>query len=134
MICRHFQRSKTNVVSDGGLALSLEWSTRLNPNPTDPRIVVSDSKGGVSVFAVSADARSAQLEFRCGDAHSFECWIAAFDARDDRIVFSGGDDSVMKCLDTRTSTAAFVNGREHGAGVTSLQSDVRKEHVLYSGR
>jgi diphthamide biosynthesis protein 7 len=87
------------VVEDG-LALSLEWSTRLLATD-EPRIVVSDSKGGVSVYAVNPEGETLSEVFEQRSAHEFECWIAAFDARNDCVFFSGGDDAVLKCHDTR---------------------------------
>lgn len=41
--------------------------------------------------------------------HEFEAWVAAFDCSNESVVFSGGDDAVMKCWDTRCSRVAFVN-------------------------
>ena len=81
---------------------------RLQPSSV-PKIVVSDSKGGVSVFSFT-DSSDLSRDFESSPMnHEFEAWIAAFDCYNENIVFSGGDDAVMKCWDTRCSRVAFVN-------------------------
>lgn len=119
---------------DDALALSLDFSSRKSPDPT-PLISVSDSKGGVTLVRMSGDLTVIST---VPDCHRFEAWITAFDAWNSKLFFTGGDDSKLKgfCLDDGTETArpVFTIGKEHMAGVTSLLSDVYREHRLYSGR
>ncbi len=111
------------------LALSLDWSDKKTTNP-DAKIVVSDSKGGISI--VKGNSASLEIISSWSKAHDLEAWIACFDAFNDNVVYSGGDDSKLKCFDSRQEAPVFVC-KEHEAGVTSVLSNATKEREVFSG-
>ncbi|KOC69406.1 WD repeat-containing protein 85 [Habropoda laboriosa] len=121
-------------VADEGeiLALSLDWCTgRLTSNnELGSKIVVSDSKGSVSLFELNNNELN---EINSWNAHGFEAWIAAFNYWDTNVVYSGGDDCKFQCFDTRVGTHPIASNRVHGAGVTSIHSNITREFLLSSG-
>ncbi len=126
-------QAKSIVASEDNLVLSLDWNNRRTGHLEDRQLVLSDSQGSVQVIQVS-NQRELQCTFesRC---HDFEAWIACFDSWHPQVIFSGGDDSKLKVHDIRTDgTSAVFVSKEHTAGVTSLLSNVGKEHELFSGR
>ena len=94
-----------------------------------PKIVVSDSKGCVSVFSLT-DSAELRKNTQSGPMnHEYEAWIAAFDSSNENIIFSGGDDAVMKCWDTRCSRVLLVN-RQAARLIANLKEN--KNKLLYS--
>ncbi|CAK9834201.1 Diphthine methyltransferase [Anthophora retusa] len=100
------------------LALSLDWFTgRLtSSNALSSKIVVSNSKGFISLFELNDNALN---QINSWNAHEFEAWIAAFDYWNTNVIYSG--------------THAIASNRVHGAGVTSIHSNVTREFLLSSG-
>lgn len=72
-------------IGENILALSLDWSTN-KIESEEPRIVVSDSAGHVTVFSVVGDKL-----FKIGrwKGHGFEAWIAAFNYWNSNVFYSG---------------------------------------------
>ncbi|GBP39868.1 Diphthine methyltransferase [Eumeta japonica] len=121
--------SNQELVDEDVLALSLDWSTN-KYNSDNPKIVVSDSSGSVSLWTISQNVLTKTGTWK---AHDFEAWIAAFDYWHPDIFYSGGDDSVFKCFDSRTPEGVVASNRRYGAGVTALRSHVAIEHQLLTG-
>ena len=94
-----------------------------------PKIVVSDSKGGVSVFSLTDSAELCKNTQSGPMNHEYEAWIAAFDSCNENIIFSGGDDAVMKCWDTRCSRVLLVN-RQAARLIANLKEN--KNKLFYS--
>jgi len=114
----------------GVLALSLDWSDRVRRE--DPRVIVSHSDGGLTLWDFSGGTGLSLLESWSG--HSHEAWIAAFNYWDQQVVFSGGDDSLLRTWDLRAGLErAVTTSRRHTMGVTSIQSSPHREHVLATG-
>lgn len=66
------------------LALSVDWST--NKTRDDPRIVVSDSSGGVTVLRVAGDCLE---QIGTWKSHGFEAWVGAFNYWNPDVFYSG---------------------------------------------
>ncbi|KAI0221667.1 hypothetical protein L0F63_000491 [Massospora cicadina] len=119
------------------LALSLDWSNRLNES--DPFIAVSFSDGTLATIKVQLQldgtlACAPQLRWSC---HTFEAWIAAVDYWHTTTLFSGGDDAKFKGWDTRMvsetcATPIWVN-KSHQMGVCSIQANPHWEHIIATG-
>ncbi|CAG8535928.1 7332_t:CDS:10 [Paraglomus occultum] len=114
----------------GQLYLSLDWSNRIKPDET--RVAVSDSEGQISILSIDSDQRI-DCTFKW-TAHKYSAWIAAFNYWNTNIVYSGGDDCLMKGWDIRTdpSVPVFCN-KKHQAGVCSIQSSPHDENYIVSG-
>ena len=115
-------------VSSPNLSLSLDWSCK-----TEPKVAVSDSGGCISVVKLSENSSKALLDKKW-KAHNFDAWITAYDRWNTHIVYSGGDDCLLKGWDTRTecNKPIFVN-KNHTMGVCALQSSSLVEHLFASG-
>ncbi|KAI7888079.1 WD40-repeat-containing domain protein [Mucor mucedo] len=110
------------------LCLSLDWASRLNK--TDGRIVTSHSNGTVNILTPTESGYVVGEDWH---AHDLEAWIAAFDYWNTNVVYSGADDGLFKGWDIRDpSNPTFVYKR-HMMGVTTMQSNPNKEHVLATG-
>ncbi|TRY68594.1 hypothetical protein TCAL_06933 [Tigriopus californicus] len=121
---------KLPVTKDEALALSLEWNCRKDGTRAEDLIAISDSKGSISIARVNSNRSLELIESR--KSHDYEAWICAFNAWDSNVFYSGGDDAVLLGHDIRSPEPIF-KCREHGAGVTSLLSDLHREHCLLSG-
>ncbi|KAJ9577190.1 hypothetical protein L9F63_006247 [Diploptera punctata] len=117
--------AETNVET---LALSLDWSEGRENPVCNPSIVVSNSKGCIALLKLDGTSLVLSEHWK---AHDFEAWIAAFDYWNTCIVYSGGDDCKLKVNDTRVGS--HIQSCTHDAGVTSLHTNVMREHVLASG-
>ena len=89
-----FENMSSFDVCSPNLSLSLDWC-----NSTVPRITISDSGGFVSVlrFVENGDEVSLDQKWK---AHNFDAWITAYNRWNKRVVYSGGDDYLLKGWDT----------------------------------
>ncbi|XP_076039582.1 diphthine methyltransferase isoform X2 [Oratosquilla oratoria] len=118
------------VIDEDCLALSLDWSTG-KMETSSPSIVISDSKGKISVVQLTENGELVQSQRF--SAHNFEAWISAFDYWAPNMILTGGDDCKLKMFDIRSGDAMQIYCKKHDMGVTSLHSSSHKEHLIASG-
>eukprot|EP00069_Balaena_mysticetus_P021849 bmy_13896T0 len=95
------------------LALSLDWSTGKAGRASDQplKIISSDSSGQLHLLQ-AYQAGPGMQAVGTWQAHHFEAWAAAFDYWQTEVVYSGGDDGLLKGWDTRTpGTPVFTSRR-----------------------
>ncbi|XP_043258381.1 diphthine methyltransferase [Colletes gigas] len=114
------------------IALSLDWCTGrwMDNNDSHSKIVVSDSKGFVTLFEINENELNV---INLWPMHKFEAWIAVFDYWDTNVIYTGGDDCKFQSFDTRMGTYPIILSKIHGAGVTSIHSNAKKEFLLSTG-
>ncbi|KAJ3407563.1 Diphthine methyltransferase [Chytridiales sp. JEL 0842] len=113
------------------LCLSLDWSNRIEHTP-HPKIIVSQSDGSLSLYQIGEHGSPGLLDN--WKAHDFEAWIAAFNYYNTSVVYSGGDDTILKGWDGRMGyQSPTFKSRRHNAGVCSIQSNPHRENILATG-
>jgi len=118
------------ICIDGSMLLSLDVSSSPR-HGEQPFIATSDSDGRLSLLQLRQEEVHQMDVWK---AHDFEAWTVNFDRWNPSIIYSGGDDSRCKGWDMRQTpeTPTFVS-KQHSMGVTSIQSNDLKEHVLATG-
>jgi hypothetical protein len=67
-------------------------------------------------------------------AHDFEAWIVTMSSADADVLYSGGDDMVLKCWDVKAGARRPVwKNTHHGAGVCVITSHPSDANVLATG-
>ncbi|KAI8344251.1 WD40-repeat-containing domain protein [Chlamydoabsidia padenii] len=113
------------------LCLSLDWSTRRFPTATSAQCIVSHSNGDLTLLSQNDAEWQTTSTWH---AHDLEAWIAAFDYWDPNRIYSGADDMLFKGWDTRIGLESPIfSNRRHEMGVTTMQSNPHREHVLATG-
>lgn len=112
-----------------GMVLTVDWARHA---AHAGRAVASTSTGHLAVLQAAASGLEVSHLWQ---GHDLEAWSIAVDCWQADLVFSGSDDSSLKGWDLRQSPnmPAFVNRREHGAGVCCMQSSPAIEHLLVTG-
>ena len=89
------------------LALSLDWNSRRNTLSKALEIAVSNSKGSVSTFSITDSL--IEKTWNKEKCHEYEAWITAFNAWDPNVIFTGGDDGLLKIFDRRSEYRYVIN-------------------------
>lgn len=119
------QNERILVEDESTICLSVDWSNQMISNP-NPLIAVSLSNGKMATCIKEEDSLIVKDKW---NAHSLmpgvpaEVWITSFDPQDSNVLFSGGDDGIMKQWDLRmisSYVAPVAVCKEFQAGVTSM--------------
>ncbi|GAB6027229.1 Diphthine methyltransferase [Chamberlinius hualienensis] len=112
------------------LLLSLDWLTSASSSNSELLLAVSGSSGLISVIGTHSNGDMRRLQQ--WEAHTYEAWTTAFDRWNSNIVYSGGDDCLLKGWDKRQPSQTFKSSR-HTMGVTSIASNPFRDHILATG-
>ena len=115
------------------MILSLDWNRNQKR-----QVVTSQSNGSLSIWTCASGhdwIQEQQWRGHTLGGCEIEVWIAAFDAHQATVVYSGGDDGILKGWDLRTggSTPIFQCRDQHQMGVCSIQSHPTKKFSLATG-
>lgn len=116
--------AETEPSQQESLALALSW------NLSDAgKVAASYSNGDASVLQLTESNLEVLSTFHC---HGFEVWALAWDPFQQHILYTGGDDCILKAWDARTSEPTRTI-RKHTMGVTAILPHTKLDHLLASG-
>lgn len=121
--------STSYIASPDKLCLSMDWSLE----DENSHIVISDS-GGQITLCKFYEGTSELCQVLQWLGHQYEAWITAFNAWNSSIVYSGGDDCLLRGWDTRTGChKPTFTSKRHEMGVSSIQCNHVYEHIIATG-
>ena len=114
-------------------AVSLSDGILLAVDGCSDLVVTSDTLG--SIYSIEPD--SLEIKTTINSAHGAQGWGAevwglALDRHDTNLVYSGGDDCLLKCHDLRTPHTVATS-RYHTMGVCCISPDPVSPHQIVSG-
>lgn len=126
--CKECSWKKENsilVEDESTICLSVDWNNQMISN-SNPQLAVSLSNGQMSICSLDDGSLGVKEKW---NAHTLfggepaEVWITSFDPQDSNVVYSGGDDCIMKQWDLRlvgSYSSPVAVCRQFDAGVTSM--------------
>ena len=96
-------------------------------------VVSSDTSG--NIFKVDADTMKISQTIESthgGQGWGSEVWGVALNRHNADLVYSGGDDCLLKCHDLRSAVSVFTC-KHHQMGVCCISPDPLSEHYFISG-
>uniref|UniRef100_UPI00358E021D diphthine methyltransferase isoform X2 n=1 Tax=Myxine glutinosa TaxID=7769 RepID=UPI00358E021D len=125
--CSQLKLNSSLVLDPTRLVLSLDWANPKHGSEWQ-RLVCSDSCG--ELWLIDPGVARPLVHWH---AHVFEAWVAAFDAWNPHLLYSGGDDGKLCAWDPRQVERAIFTNTRHGVGVCSISSSPHQEHLLATG-
>lgn len=99
----------------------------------DNSLLASRNDGHVDYWKHISESDAATASWK---AHEYDAWICRFDAHQPNLIYSGGDDGLLKLWDMReavTSPSVLFRSKLHTAGVTAIESHPKEPFVFCSG-
>lgn len=96
-------------------------------------ILASRNDGHVDYWRHISESQAATASWQ---AHEYDAWICRFDRHQPNLVYSGGDDGLLKLWDMRedvTLPSLTLRSKLHTAGVTAIESHPKEPFVFCSG-
>jgi WD40 repeat protein len=115
--------------------LSVDW------NNSNNLLSCSNNRGEILLYQINYNEGNVSLTLlQRWNAHmqGIELWTTHFSVNDDNLLYSGGDDCVLRGWDVRidnhnNNTASFTDRNSHTAGVCSILTQPNYPNYLFTG-